>query len=61
LYGLLRTLDLPSTLRELGVDEAALPLMAQQASKIDRLLNNTPYRLNEQKILGIYRKAYTGF
>jgi alcohol dehydrogenase class IV len=61
LYRLLGILDLPSTLRELGVDEASLPAMAHQASNIDRLLSNTPYRLTEQKILQIYCKAYTGF
>jgi len=60
LYRLLGELDLPSSLRELGVDEAALPQLAEQASTIDRLLSNTPYRLNQDKILRIYRNAYQG-
>lgn len=57
---LLRTLEMPETLRELGVAEEALPAMAQQASKIERLLGNTPYRLTESTILDIYRQAYAG-
>ncbi|WP_257347290.1 iron-containing alcohol dehydrogenase [Pseudalkalibacillus decolorationis] len=60
LYELLETLDLPTSLSELGIKREDLPHLAQQASKIDRLLSNTPYRLTEQKILQIYEKAYQG-
>ncbi|MBP1931920.1 iron-containing alcohol dehydrogenase [Ammoniphilus resinae] len=59
-YQLLKQLDLPSSLAQLEVDEQSLPVLANQASKIDRLLNNTPYYLNERKILQIYQKAFRG-
>jgi alcohol dehydrogenase class IV len=57
---LLVDLDLPTSLRQLGIDEASLPLLAEQASKIERLLLNTPYKLNKDKILRIYQNAYIG-
>lgn len=60
MYQLLEDLDLPTSLSELGIDEGSLPMMAEQAAKIDRLLSNTPYKLNEQKILGIYQSAFKG-
>lgn len=60
LYHLLSDLDLPTTLQELGIKEQDLPLLAAEASKIDRLLSNTPYKLTEQKILTIYQNAYKG-
>ncbi|WP_285767320.1 iron-containing alcohol dehydrogenase [Peribacillus sp. SI8-4] len=60
MHQLLDDLDLPHTLAELGIEEDSLPLMAKQAAKIDRLLSNTPYHLNEQKILGIYQSAFKG-
>lgn len=61
LYELLGQLDLPTSLTQIGVDEASLPMLANQAVKVDRLLSNTPYKLTEQKILAIYQKAYKGF
>ncbi|WP_057913766.1 iron-containing alcohol dehydrogenase [Peribacillus muralis] len=60
MYQLLEDLDLPTSLSELGIDEGSLPMLAEQAAKIDRLLSNTPYKLNEQKILGIYQSAFKG-
>ena|GEM_PF-4222265 len=60
LYSLLKQLNLPSTLKELQVKEEDLAVMAEEASKIDRLLNNTPYKLNRDEILRIYQKAYAG-
>jgi alcohol dehydrogenase class IV len=60
LYQLLEDLDLPTSLSELGIDEESLPMLAEQAAKIDRLLSNTPYKLNEQKILKIYQSAFKG-
>ncbi|MCK1992257.1 iron-containing alcohol dehydrogenase [Peribacillus muralis] len=60
MYQLLEDLDLPTSLSELGIDEGSLPMLAEQAAKIDRLLSNTPYKLNEQKILGIYQSAFNG-
>ncbi|MFD2924800.1 iron-containing alcohol dehydrogenase [Halobacillus naozhouensis] len=60
LYELLGQLDLPSSLSDLGVEEESLPLLADQASKVDRLLSNTPYTLSRDKILDIYQNAYHG-
>ncbi|RAS91818.1 hypothetical protein A3863_04895 [Priestia endophytica] len=60
LYQLLSDLGLPTSLSELGVEEESLSLLAEQAAKIDRLLSNTPYKLNEQKILEIYQSAFKG-
>ncbi|MYL71755.1 iron-containing alcohol dehydrogenase [Halobacillus litoralis] len=60
LYELLETLNLPTSLSELGIQEEDLPLLAKQASKVDRLLSNTPYELSENQILKIYENAYRG-
>lgn len=60
MYQLLEDLDLPTSLSELGIEEDSLPMLAEQAAKIDRLLSNTPYKLNEQKILGIYQSSFKG-
>ncbi|WP_210468023.1 iron-containing alcohol dehydrogenase [Sporosarcina sp. 6E9] len=60
LFGLLEELNLPTSLKELDVTEESLPLLAEQASKVNRLLANTPYRLSQEKILAIYKNAYNG-
>ena len=60
LYHLLIDLHIPSSLKELGVEEGSLTHLAKQASKIGRLLDNTPYKLSEMQILEIYRNAYRG-
>ncbi|MCT1578421.1 iron-containing alcohol dehydrogenase [Oceanobacillus kimchii] len=60
LIQLLQDLNLPTSLKELGVKEADLPDLAEQASQVKRLLSNTPYRLSEEQILRIYEDAYEG-
>lgn len=60
LLQLLKDLNLPTSLKELGVEKADLPKLAEQASQVKRLLSNTPYRLHEDQILGIYEDAYEG-
>jgi len=60
LIELLFTLNLPVTLKELGIPEDALPAMAESASKVERLLANTPYKLTEETIKEIYENAYLG-
>lgn len=60
LYQLLGKLNLPTSLSELGISKEDLPDLAHQASKIDRLLSNTPYKLSEEMILSIYLNAYKG-
>lgn len=61
MHRMIRELELPATLRELGVEQATLPELARSAAKIDRLLCNTPYRLTERHIEEIYRNAYNGW
>lgn len=60
LLQLLHDLDLPTSLKELGVEKDSIATLAKQASKVTRLLSNTPYRLTEDKILAIYEEAYEG-
>lgn len=60
-YNLLDDLDLPTSLSELNVEESTLEEMAEQASKTNRLLNNSPYTLKKDKILGIYKDAFSGY
>ena len=60
LFNLLGELNLPTSLKELGITEESLPILAEQASKVDRLLANTPYSLTQEKILVIYQNAYNG-
>ncbi len=60
LMKLLKDLNLPTSLKELGVKQSDLPNLAEQASQVKRLLSNTPYRLSEEQILRIYEDAYEG-
>lgn len=60
LFELLKQLDLPTSLKSLGIKKDDLENLAKEASKVDRLLKNTPYKLNEEKILKIYESAYLG-
>jgi len=61
LHGLQQDLELPTSLKELKVDRDSLPLLAEQASQVTRLLSNTPYHLSKEKILTIYEQAYDGY
>lgn len=49
---------IPSKLRAVGVPESALPGMARDAMKIQRLLKNNPRVINEEDALHIYTTAY---
>ncbi|WP_080848760.1 iron-containing alcohol dehydrogenase [Cytobacillus gottheilii] len=55
---LLADLNLPASLKELDVDESDLENLAIEASKVSRLLDNTPYSLSVKSILEIYKNAY---
>ncbi|MED4602093.1 iron-containing alcohol dehydrogenase [Paenibacillus validus] len=55
-----RDVGIPSTLRDVGVTEDDIPALAEEASKIDRLLNNNPRWLTVKEIEAIYRDAYEG-
>lgn len=48
----------PARLREAGVPEAALPQMAIDAMKIQRLLKNNPRSITETDAIEIYKAAY---
>jgi alcohol dehydrogenase len=48
---------IPRTLREVGVNESHLPMLASDAMKQQRLLINNPREMTEQFALEIYRAA----
>jgi alcohol dehydrogenase class IV len=50
--------DIPAGLRSFDVPEDAIPAMAEEASKIDRLMRNNPRKLTAADIEKIYRSAY---
>jgi alcohol dehydrogenase class IV len=50
--------DIPSGMRSFDVPEDAIPAMAEEASKIDRLMRNNPRKLTAGDIEKIYRAAY---
>lgn len=50
--------DIPSGMRSFNVPEEAIPAMAEEASKIDRLMRNNPRKLTAADIEKIYRAAY---
>ncbi|TRX75064.1 iron-containing alcohol dehydrogenase [Pseudomonas mangiferae] len=50
--------EIPAGLRHFEVPEDALPAMAEEAAKIDRLMRNNPRVLSARDIERIYRAAY---
>lgn len=49
---------IPASLQDVGVTLSDIPALAEEASKIDRLLNNNPRWLTIHEIEQIYRDAY---
>jgi len=49
---------IPATLKEVNVPESAIPQMAADAMKIQRLLKNNPREITEQDAIAIYKAAY---
>jgi alcohol dehydrogenase class IV len=49
---------LEQSLRDVNIEHGALPLLASEAMKQQRLLVNNPRILNEKDILGIYQAAW---
>ena len=49
---------IPRTLREFDIPESVIPQLAEDASKVTRLLRNNPKQLSVDDIENIYRKAY---
>jgi alcohol dehydrogenase class IV len=50
--------EIPSGMRSFNVPEDAIPAMAEEASKIERLMRNNPRKLTATDIEKIYRAAY---
>lgn len=55
---LIKDCGLPATLKEVNVPEAAIPKMAADAMKIQRLLKNNPRPIEEKDAVAIFKAAY---
>lgn len=55
---LIKACGIPATLKEVNVPETAIPQMAIDALKIQRLLKNNPREITEQDAIAIYKAAY---
>ncbi|MFI5131608.1 MAG: iron-containing alcohol dehydrogenase [Chitinophagales bacterium] len=55
---LIKACNLPAGLKEVSVPESAIPEMATDAMKIQRLLKNNPRQIEEKDAIEIYRAAY---
>ena len=55
---LIKSCGIPATLKEVNVPESAMPQMAADAMKIQRLLKNNPRLIEEKDAMGIYKAAY---
>ena len=55
---LIKACGIPATLKEANVPESAIPQMAADAMKIQRLLKNNPREITEQDAISIYKAAY---
>lgn len=49
---------IPASLKEVNVPESAIPQMAADAMKIQRLLRNNPREITERDAIDIYKAAY---
>jgi alcohol dehydrogenase class IV len=56
--GLIKRLLLPSTLKEMKIEKAQLPMLAKDAMLQTRLLINNPKDLSYENVLAIYQAAY---
>jgi len=54
---LIKACGIPATLKEVNVPESAIPQMATDAMKIQRLLKNNPREITEQDAIDIYKTA----
>ena len=55
---LIKACGIPTTLKEVNVPESAIPQMAVDAMKIQRLLKNNPRLIEEKDAIEIYKAAY---
>ncbi|MEH7492093.1 iron-containing alcohol dehydrogenase [Neobacillus niacini] len=53
-----KDVGIPASLKDVGVTSTDIPSLAEEASKIDRLLNNNPRWLTVKEIKEIYEDAY---
>jgi len=58
LHQLCAEVKIPKGLHSFNIPKSALPELAAEAIKVERLLRNNPRLLSEQDILEIYRAAY---
>lgn len=57
LEAIVRAMPMPQRLREVGVTEGDLPMLAEDAMKVQRLLVNNPREVAYEDALSIYRKV----
>ena len=55
---LIKACGIPASLKEVNVPETAIPQMAADAMKIQRLLKNNPREITEKDAIAIYKAAY---
>ena len=55
---LIKQCGLPLRLREAGVTEDAIPVMARDAMKVQRLLKNNPREVSLDDAIKIYKEAF---
>lgn len=55
---LIKACGIPSSLNEVNVPASAIPQMAAEAMKIQRLLKNNPREITEQDAIEIYKAAF---
>ncbi|CAM3873047.1 iron-containing alcohol dehydrogenase family protein [Alkalicoccus chagannorensis] len=60
LFELLEDIGLPVTLEEIGLDEAALPDVAEQALNVARLVRNNPRKPDVKSFTALLERAYRG-
>lgn len=53
-----KDVGIPESLKDVGVTISDIPALAEEASKVDRLLNNNPRWLTVKEIQKIYKEAY---
>jgi alcohol dehydrogenase class IV len=51
---------IPSSIKELGIPETAIPAMAEAALKVTRLMNNNPRTISLTDAEKIYRRSFRG-
>lgn len=55
---LLQECNIPSRLRDVGIPETAIPQLAEEAMKIQRLLKNNPRTIELEDAVKIFKAAY---